>query len=108
MTLSLQQPILLRSRYGWRAVLAVLGALITRMRLSPFIITLGLWGSLRGLAKGIAHNQSVYPNPPGVWRQTFLSGLISTLPPSRQWMLFPPGVWLLILLAIFTAAMLRY
>src|SRR6266496_1153634 len=86
----------------------LIGALITGMRLSPFIITLGLWGSLRGLAKGIAHNQSVYPNPPGVWRQTFLSGLISTLPPSRQWMLFPPGVWLLILLAIFTAAMLRY
>ena len=84
------------------------GALITGMRLSPFIITLGLWGSLRGLAKGVAHNQSVYPSPPGAWRKTFLSGLISTLPDDRKWMIFPPGVWLMIILAIIVAMMLRY
>jgi ribose/xylose/arabinose/galactoside ABC-type transport system permease subunit len=86
----------------------LIGVLITGMRLSPFIITLGMWGSLRGLATGVAGNQSVYPNPPGVWRQTFLSGLISNLPPGREWMLLPPGVWLMIILAILTAAMLRY
>ena len=84
------------------------GALITGMRLSPFIITLGLWGSLRGLAKGFAHNQSVYPDPPGTWRHTCLNGLISALPPGRQWMIFPPGVWLMIVLAVLTASMLRY
>jgi len=84
------------------------GGLITALRLSPFIVTLGLWGSLRGLAKGIAHNQSVYPDPPGAWRHTFLSGLISTLPDNRRWMIFPPGVWLLIVLAIIVAMMLRY
>jgi ribose/xylose/arabinose/galactoside ABC-type transport system permease subunit len=86
----------------------LIGLLVTGMRLSPFIITLGMWGSLRGLATGIAGNQSVYPDPPGVWRQTFLSGLISNLPDSRRWMLLPPGVWLMIVLAILTAAMLRY
>ena len=86
----------------------LIGVLITGMRLSPFIITLGMWGSLRGLATGVAGSQSVYPDPPGVWRQTFLSGLISNLPAGREWMLLPPGVWLMIVLALLTAAMLRY
>ena len=86
----------------------LIGLLITGLRLSPFIITLGMWGSLRGLAIGVAGNQSVYPSPPGVWRQTFLSGLISNLPPERQWMLLPPGVWLMLFLAVLVAAMLRY
>ncbi|HYO09941.1 MAG TPA: ABC transporter permease [Tepidisphaeraceae bacterium] len=86
----------------------LIGTLITVLRLSPFIITLGMWGSLRGLATGVAGNQSVYPNPPGAWRQTFLSGLISNLPENRQWMVFPPGVWLMVVLAVLTAAMLRY
>src|SRR5438876_235386 len=107
MTLSLEQRAPLGARYGWSTLFSMLGPLITGLRLSPFIITLGLWGSLRGLAKGVAHNQSVYPNPPGAWRHTFLSGLISALPPGRQWMILPPGVWLMIVLAILTAAMLR-
>src|SRR5688572_7132641 len=86
----------------------LIGLLITGLRLSPFIITLGMWGSLRGLATGVAGNQSVYPNPPGVWRQTFLNGLISNLPAERRWMLVPPGVWMLIILAIVVGLMLRY
>jgi ribose/xylose/arabinose/galactoside ABC-type transport system permease subunit len=85
-----------------------IGLLIVGLRISPFIITLGMWGSLRGLAIGLGHNQSVYPSPPGVWRHTFLNGLISTLPDGRQWMLLPPGVWLMIILAILTALGLRY
>jgi ribose transport system permease protein len=86
----------------------LIGTLITGLRLSPFIITLGMWGSLRGLATGLAGNQSVYPNPPGVWRQTFLNGLISNLPAGKRWMLVPPGVWMLIILAILVGLMLRY
>jgi ribose/xylose/arabinose/galactoside ABC-type transport system permease subunit len=86
----------------------LIGTLITGLRLSPFIVTLGLWGSLRGLAIKVAGEQSVYPNPPGVWRNTFLNGLVSTVPAGREWMLVPPGVWTLLVLAILVAAMLRY
>src|SRR3954447_7202941 len=34
---------------------ALIGLLITRLRLTPFIVTLGMWGALRGAAKGLAN-----------------------------------------------------
>jgi ribose/xylose/arabinose/galactoside ABC-type transport system permease subunit len=88
-----------------------IGLLITGLRLSPFIVTLGTWGAYRGLAKGLAGNTRVYPAPmndPDAWRQTWLSGLIDTLPESRRWMLLPPGVWAMIVLAVLVACVLRY
>ena len=88
-----------------------IGTLITSLRLSPFIVTLGTWGAYRGLAKGLAGNTRVYPAPlenPDAWRQTWLSGLIDTLPESRRWMLLPPGVWIMIVLAVLMASVLRY
>lgn len=35
-----------------------------RLELSSFIVTLGLWGILRGIAKWIGDNQPIYPNKP--------------------------------------------
>ncbi len=32
-----------------------------KIPLSPFIVTLGMWGALRGAAKGLGDNQPVYP-----------------------------------------------
>ena len=78
------------------------GLLITRLRLAPFIVTLGLWGALRGTAKGLANEQMVMA--PTTW----LNQLLTTLPDDRRWMLFPPGVWLLVVLALIMGGVLRY
>lgn len=84
------------------AVGCVIGGLTTKLKLTPFIVTLGLWGAVRGLAKGLAGGQTV--NPP----ETSLNNLLLTLDESNRWMIFPPGVWLTILCAILVALMLKY
>jgi ribose transport system permease protein len=86
--------------------------------LTPFIITLGMWGALRGAAKGLAGNSSIYtplkvdeaiksnsnffelmqmPAAPADGSLLFS--------PSRWW---SPGVWILLALAVVVAAVLRY
>ena len=80
----------------------LIGTLITRLRLTPFIVTLGTWGALRGAAKGLAH-ESIVTAPP-----TWLNGLLQTPGPGSRWMLFPPGVWLMLVLTIFVGALLRF
>ncbi|HEV8113293.1 MAG TPA: ABC transporter permease [Planctomycetota bacterium] len=78
---------------------ALIGMLVTlRLRLSPFIVTLGMWGALRGLAKGLGQNQPVYPKSTG-W-------LADLMLPSG--FLLPPGVWILLALAAAFAALLRF
>ncbi len=81
---------------------ALIGTLVTRLRLTPFIVTLGTWGALRGLAKGLAHETMV--NAPTTW----INGLLQSLRPAQRWMLFPPGVWLMLVLTGLVAALLRY
>ncbi len=80
---------------------ALIGLLITRLNLTPFIVTLGMWGALRGLAKGLASETMV--SAPGTW----LNELLQSLRAANRWMLFPPGVWLLLALTLLVAAMLR-
>ena len=81
---------------------ALIGLLITRLRLTPFIVTLGMWGALRGAAKGLARETMV--SAPSTW----LNDLLQNLPAQRRWMIFPPGVWLMLLLTALTAAALRF
>ena len=78
------------------------GLLITRLRVVPFIVTLGMMLVIRGAAKGIAHEQKI--DAPYTW----LNELMASLPPEKSWMLLPPGVWTMICLAIIVAVMLRY
>ena len=78
------------------------GLLITRMRLVPFIVTLGSLLVVRGLAKGLAGSIPIDAAP------TWLSDLLAVLPPERQWQLIPPGAWLMLVLAALVAGMLRY
>ncbi|NIR47917.1 ABC transporter permease [candidate division KSB1 bacterium] len=78
------------------------GLLITRLRLVPFIVTLGTLLVVRGVAKGLARSIPINAG------QTWLSGLLALLPPDRKWMLIPPGAWLMVLLAIIVAGFLRY
>jgi ribose transport system permease protein len=98
---------------GWPPVTAVVagilvggliglvnGVLITRLRVVPFIATLGMLGIARGLAKWLAHEQTV--NMPATW----VNELVVTLP-RPAWLVVAPGVWLTVLLAAFVAAVLR-
>jgi ribose/xylose/arabinose/galactoside ABC-type transport system permease subunit len=78
------------------------GLLVTRLRLAPFIVTLGTLLIVRGAAKGLAHEQKI-DAPLGR-----LNELLAALPPDKRYMLAPPGVWLLILLAVLTVLLLRY
>ncbi len=78
------------------------GLLITRLKVVPFIVTLGMMQLVRGVAKWLAREQRV--DAPDTW----LNELAATVPADRQWMLLPPGVWLLIVLALLVAALLRY
>src|SRR4051812_23302902 len=70
---------------------ALIGLLITRLNLTPFIVTLGMWGALRGAAKGLA-NETMVAAP-----STWLNDLLQSLRPQNRWMIFPPGVWLMLI-----------
>jgi ribose transport system permease protein len=74
------------------------GALVTRLRLAPFIVTLGSMSILRGLAKGLADEQKIDVDPQG------LDALLA--PPEHGFI--PPGVWIAIAVAALFAAVLRY
>lgn len=80
----------------------VIGGLVTGLRLSPFIVTLGMWGGLRGAAKGLADETIV------VAPVTWLNDLLTALPPDQAWALVPAGVWLTIALAAVVAVLLRF
>jgi ribose transport system permease protein len=77
------------------------GLLITRLRVIPFIATLGTLGMARGVAKWIAGQQTVNVTP------TWVNELAVTFP-QPEWLIVAPGVWLSVLLAVLTALVLRY
>jgi ribose/xylose/arabinose/galactoside ABC-type transport system permease subunit len=79
------------------------GVLITRLRVVPFIVTLGTMLIVRGAAKGIAQEQTVNPDA-----DTWLNTLTASLGPDQKWMIVPPGVWIMILLALLVTGALRY
>ncbi len=76
--------------------------MITRLKVVPFIATLGMWGIARGLAKGIAAEQKI--DAPAHWLGTH----ILVRQPNPPWLLVSPGVWTMLLLAAVVWAMLRY
>lgn len=102
-------------------VLLVNELLIKRIPIAPFIVTLGMWGALRGAAKGLGDNQPVYT------AQNWLYNLMRTAPGSDasasrlewladQWSALGDGfgpfvpwsVWILFALALGASFMLRY
>jgi ribose transport system permease protein len=77
------------------------GTLITRLRLAPFIVTLGMMGIARGLAKWIAGNQKI--DAPMTWVNELMAKS-----PRAAWLMMAPGVWMVILFAVVMAVVLRY
>jgi Ribose/xylose/arabinose/galactoside ABC-type transport systems, permease components len=76
------------------------GLAITRLKVVPFIATLGMLGIARGMAKWLAGQQTV--NVPDTW----VNNLLVTFP-NPSWLLLAPGIWLTLLLAIVAAIVLR-
>ena len=77
------------------------GGLITSLRLVPFIVTLGMLGIARGIAKWIAGNQKI--DAPLTWVNELMAKS-----PKPSWLIMAPGVWLMLILAILMAVVLRY
>ncbi len=77
------------------------GALITSLRVVPFIITLGMMGIARGVAKWMAGNQKI--DAPITWVNELMARS-----PRPGWLLLAPGVWLMILFAVLTAVILKF
>jgi ribose/xylose/arabinose/galactoside ABC-type transport system permease subunit len=80
---------------------AVNGLLITRLRVVPFIVTLGMMILVRGAAKGLAGERRL--EAPATW----LNDLLRTLEPGRGF-LVPAGIWLVAALAVLVAIGLQY
>lgn len=80
---------------------AINGGLIAGLRMMPFIVTLGMMGVARGLAKWLAKNQTVnYPESAGVNHLMKLEDLDHFLP-------LPSGVWLAGGLAVLLAILMN-
>jgi ribose transport system permease protein len=77
------------------------GTLITTLRLVPFIVTLGMLGIARGVAKWMAGNQKI--DAPITWVNELMARS-----PRPSWLLTAPGVWLMVLLAVAMAVVLRF
>jgi ribose transport system permease protein len=78
------------------------GLLVSTLKIRPFIVTLGAMTMLRGAAKGLADEQKIDADPRG------LDSLLAALPPDRAFLLFPPGVWVMLAVTVFTAGILNY
>ncbi|MDH4198291.1 MAG: ABC transporter permease, partial [Candidatus Aminicenantes bacterium] len=76
------------------------GSLVTRLRVVPFIITLGMMGIARGLAKMIARNQKI--DAPLTWVNELMAKS-----PRPSWLLMSPGIWIMAVFAVAMAFVLR-
>ncbi|MGY8689824.1 MAG: ABC transporter permease [Verrucomicrobiales bacterium] len=80
------------------------GALIAGLRIVPFIVTLGMMGIARGVAKGLANNQTVnyaaeHPDHP--------VGMLLARTDLRYLFPLPPGVWITAVLALVMIFIMR-
>jgi len=102
--------LLLRRDYGpWLAALGGIGAgavcglanglLITRLRVVPFIVTLGTMLVVRGAAKGLADERRI--EAPATWLNDLLRS-------GAHRAALPLGIWLVVALALVVGAVLGY
>ena len=72
------------------------GILVSRIKVGAFIVTLATMLVARGPATGLANEQKI--DAPMSW----LNSLLAVLDSDKKWMLFPSGVWVMIILAVIT------
>ena len=77
------------------AIGALIGTFVGRLRMMPFVVTLGAMTALRGAAKGLASEQKIDCDPRGLDRVLEAS-------------LSAPGIWIALALAILVAGALDY
>jgi ribose transport system permease protein len=78
---------------------ALTGAVIARFKALPFLVTLGTMSILRGVAKGLAHEQKI---------DVDVKGIDALVLPARGVLGLPIAVWILVAVAALVAAMLRF
>jgi len=82
------------------------GMLITRLKVVPFVVTLGMMGVARGLARYLTKGTPiVFPESAQPPRWVPALGAIEPDPP---WLGVGPSVWSVLLLAVVVAAILRF
>ncbi|HMC78397.1 MAG TPA: ABC transporter permease [Vicinamibacterales bacterium] len=74
------------------------GVLITRLKVVPFIVTLGTMLVVRGAAKGLSEERRL--EAPLTWLNDLLR--------SRPGTFLPAGIWAVVVLALLVAGLLRY
>jgi ribose/xylose/arabinose/galactoside ABC-type transport system permease subunit len=77
------------------------GLLVTRLKVLPFIVTLGTMQAFRGVARGLGHDNTV--EAPKTW----LNGLLTAVSKDEQWKLFPVGVWFMLAMSAAVAIVLK-
>ena len=77
------------------------GLAVAFLRIAPFIVTLGMLGIARGLAKGISGQQSIRVDPEA--SSWFTSDWLL----DKDWFLTAPAVWIMIGLALLSGFILR-
>jgi ribose transport system permease protein len=76
---------------------ALNGGVVARLRITPFIVTLGTMSLMRGSAKGLAGEQKIDADPRGL--DDLMGAGVGAL---------PPGVFVLFALAVLAAVALHY
>ncbi len=79
----------------------LIGLLVSRLNIVPFIITLGMMQIARGVAKWIGKEQTV--STPANGMQTLM-----LTDPEPDWLVFAPGVWVAVVLLVITSIILKY
>lgn len=79
------------------------GALVSKLKVGPFIVTLATMLVIRGAAKGIGDEQTIGSVP-----ETWINTLTSKLGKDQTWMIMPPAAWVwMVLLVVMSLVMSR-
>ncbi len=78
------------------------GLLVTRLRLVPFIVTLGTMLVFRGAAEQLSHQQKIAVDDAPAWIATLLD-----TPSAGSWKLIATGAWIVLALAALLTLVLR-
>jgi len=86
------------------------GLLVTRLRVLPFVATLGMLGIARGLAQRLASGQTVafVATDEGKSYWPDWTTRLGAVEPEPPWLLFGFGVWSVLMVALAAAVVLRY